>query len=194
MSEMPLGYRARSYNLSPFGIKYPDSKLSCFTGRFISGVWLMGNNYKNKSRLYGAYPPQYMPRIRQLFPDKFKTLHLFSGSLPVGEYCRFDIAQDAEVVGDAHELSEYFEPDMFDIIFADPPYSQKDADKYGTKMVNRKKVLHEVYKVLEPGGFLVWLDTSYPIFTKREFEVRGFINIVRSTNHRFRDAIIYQRV
>jgi hypothetical protein len=189
-----LDRRVEAYNTSPFGIKYPDSQLSCHTGRFISGVWLMGNNYRNKSSLYGAYPPQYLPRITQLFPDKERVLHLFSGSLPAGEYCRFDIAQDAEVVGDAHKLSEWFVPNMFNMIYADPPYTQKDADRYGTRMINRKKVMHEVYKVLEPGGFLVWLDTSYPMFTKREFEVVGFINIVRSTNHRFRNAVIFQRV
>ena len=192
---LSLEQRAYKYNFSSFGEKYPDSQLACITGRFISGVWLMGNNYKNKTTLYGAYPPQYLPRITQLFPDKERVLHLFSGSLPAGDYCRFDMIQyDAEVVGDAHKLSEYFEPDTFDIVFSDPPYTQKDADKYGTKMINRKKVVHEVYKVLEPGGFLVWLDTSYPMFTKREFNVVGFVNIVRSTNHRFRDAIIYQRV
>ncbi len=186
--------RVEAYNTSEFGIKYPDSNLWSPTGKFINGIWLMGNDYRSKSTLYGSYPLRYINRIEKLFPDKIYILHLFSGSIPYGKYVRFDLIQDADVNGDAEELSNYFQPDSFDIIYSDPPYSKEDAEKYGTKMINRKKVLHECRKVLKKDGFVVWLDTRYTMFTKREFEVRGFINIVRSTNHRFRTAVIFQGV
>lgn len=40
-----------------------------------------GQNYRNKSRLYGAYPPAFLPTVFALFPDAKRVLHLFSGSL-----------------------------------------------------------------------------------------------------------------
>lgn len=139
-----------------------------------------------------------MKRISSLFPDKNKILHLFSGSLPPGDYTRFDIALNDQaqydVKGDAQKLSNYFPPNSFDIIYADPPYSQLDAEKYQCDMPNRFKVVQECYKVLEPGGFLVWLDEVLPMYRKKEFGRVGEIMITRSTNHRVRAVFIFQKV
>ena len=189
--------RAELYNAAfP---EWPDSHFHG-TGSRRYAVWMLGNDYRNRSRLYGAYPPNYLRRVMSMFPDvdPKRTLHLFSGSVKVGRSgaVTFDIARKLrpKVVGDAHALSMYFGPARFDLILADPPYSQDDADRYGTPMVNRPKVLHECYTVLRDGGHLVWLDTVWPMFTKREFSLVAAINVVRSTNHRVRDAFIFQRV
>ena len=152
----------------------------------------MGNNYKG-SGFYGAYPPAYGRRVMSLFPDAKRVLHLFSGSLPKGDYVRFDLRKRADVKGDAHELGKHFGAGAFDLILADPPYSVEDAKRYGTPMVDRKKCLSEAGKVLTPGGFIVWLDTVLPMFTKREFNLVGLIGMVRSTNHRFRVVSIFQK-
>jgi hypothetical protein len=45
------------------------------------GVVMGGQDYRNKSKLYGAYPPSYLPTVFSLFPDAQRILHLFSGSL-----------------------------------------------------------------------------------------------------------------
>ena len=50
-------------------------------GGRLTGLWFMGNDYRNKSRMYGAYPPGFLPRVFALFPDARRVLHLFSGSL-----------------------------------------------------------------------------------------------------------------
>lgn len=154
----------------------------------------MGNNYKTKGD-YGAYPHGYMKRISAMFPDCAPALQLFSVNLPQsGAYVRFDIhAEYADVVGDAHELSHYFEPEQFEIIYADPPYSVEDCEHYGTPMVNRNKVLAECFKILKPNGFVCWLDQVLPIFRKEEFEIVGVIGMVKSTNHRFRVVTIFQK-
>ncbi len=200
-----LKNRARFYNSSMIGQRYPDSQLQVITGRFISGVWMMGNNYRSKSKLYGAYPPAYMPRMETLFLDKMngRVLHVFSGSLPPGQYTRVDINQEAEINGDAHNLYGLLSkhqhdhdsslPLSYDVIFADPPYSAKDAKNYGTKMINRKKVLKECSLCLKPGGFIVWLDTVFPMFRKDELHICGLIGIIRSTNHRVRTAFIFRK-
>jgi len=160
--------------------------------RWLDGIWVLGNNYKG-SGYFGAYPPNYLTRITALFPDAERILHLFSGSLPKGNYVRFDTNEPADVLGDANLLSSYFKPDSFDLILADPPYSSEDADHYGTPMINRNKVISECVLILESGGYIVWLDQVLPMFRKQTLNLCGLIGIVRSTNHRFRVASIFQK-
>jgi len=179
---------ADNYNVS-FS-KYPP--LVC-TDRWLYGVWMIGNDYRNKTTFYGAYPARYLDRVMSMFPDAQDILHLFSGSLPEGNYTRFDMVQEADVQGDAHELSAHFPPESFDLILADPPYSNEDAVRYGTPMVNRNIVVKECYKILKPLGFLVWLDCVLPMYRKEQFSLIGTIGLIRSTNHRFRVVSIFRR-
>jgi hypothetical protein len=164
------------------------------TGR-INGVWIMGNNYTTKGD-YGSYPHGYIKRMDGLFPDSVPSLQLFSVNLPKSDnYIRFDIhPESADVVGDAHRLSEYFAENMFQTIFADPPYSIEDCEHYGTPMVNRNQVVKECYKILKPSGFLIFLDQVLPMYRKDEFRIVGVIGMVKSTNHRFRVVVIFQKI
>jgi len=162
--------------------------------RWLSGIWVLGNDYRG-SGYYGAYPPNYLKRVMAMFPDAQRVLHLFSGSLPAGPYTRFDSRPDgADVVGDAHNLSQHFKPGQFDLILADPPYTDEDAVRYGTPMIQRNKVLRECVTILEPGGFIVWLDQVLPMFRKDALYLCGAIGIVRSTNHRFRVAAFFRKL
>lgn len=173
--------------------KLPQSLFIDETGR-INGVFIMGNNYTTKGD-YGAYPFGYMKRMLALFPDSAPSLQLFSVNLPLSaDYLRFDIHPEfADVVGDAHELAKHFEGCYFNSVFADPPYSIEDCEHYGTAMVNRNKVIKECYKILRPGGFLIWLDQVLPMYRKDEFSIIGVIGMVKSTNHRFRVIVIFQK-
>lgn len=160
-------------------------------------MWVLGNDYRNRTPFYGAYPPAYLRRVMALFPDKRRVLHLFSGSLPKGDYTRFDIRRDLEpeVCGDAHRLTKHVGESAFDLILADPPYSAEDAAKYGSMpMVQRKVVVSECARALATGGHLVWLDTVLPMYRKAELTLCGLIGIVRSTNHRFRMVTIFEKV
>lgn len=162
--------------------------------RWLSGIWVLGNDYRG-SGYYGSYPPNYLKRVMSMFPDAKRVLQLFSGSLPPGPYTRFDSRPEgADVVGDAHKLSQYFKPGEFDLIIGDPPYSAEDADHYGQPMVQRNKVLTECVSLLQPGGFIVWLDQVLPMFRKDSLFLCGAIGIVRSTNHRFRVAAFFRKL
>jgi ubiquinone/menaquinone biosynthesis C-methylase UbiE len=121
-------------------------------------------------------------------------LHLFSGSLPRGPYTRLDLRPDVDcdIRGDASALP--FDAGAFELIFADPPYSNEDAERYGTSMVDRRRVFAECTRVLVPGGNLVWLDTMHPMYRKNDLRLWGQIGIVRSTNHRYRIATMFERV
>ena len=185
---MNLQERANCYNKA-----FPNYPPLVTTDRWLYGMWMIGNNYKAAQGFYGEYPPTYLKRIRSLFPDKDKILHLFSGSVQDGSAITFDLVQPADVTGNAEELDSYFSAHSFNLILADPPYSQEDAEHYGTPMVNRNKVISKCVNVLEPEGFICWLDTILPMYRKIELTMVGTIGIIRSTNHRFRVVSIFQR-
>ena len=171
--------------------KFPPLRVD---DRWIDGMWIMGNNYRT-SGYYGAYPHTYLERVLSMFPDAKNILHLFAGSLPKGNYTRFDLKPEyADVCGDANKLSEYMDGKKFDLILADPPYSIEDCDHYGCVMINRNKVLKECVKVLDKNGYIVWLDQVLPMFRKDEINMCGVIGMVKSTNHRFRVVTIFNSV
>lgn len=179
-----------------YAAAFPDFPSMWHSKGWILGVWNVGNDYKG-SGYHGSYPNSYLKRITSLFPDCKKVLHLFSGSLPKDKkYTRVDINPDLkpEVVCDAEELSQHLEPNSFDIIYADPPYTESDALKYGQPMCNRNKVVQECYKVLKPGGYLLWMDMVLPMYRKAEWKRVGEISISRSTNHRIRGVFIFQKL
>jgi hypothetical protein len=166
------------------------------TDRWVYGVWMIGNDYRNKSKYYGSYPPSYLKRIKSLFPDVKNMLHLFAGKVELGHWeneTTFDINLDLKptVVGNSSFLP--FKINSFELILADPPYTQTDADKYNCKMPNRKNTLHECYRVLKPNSYIVWLDTVLPMYRKIEFSLVGTIGLIRSTNHRVRMVFMFQR-
>ena len=184
--------RMMGYNAG-FGSRYPGSTLYLSNG-FLHGVWILGNNYKG-SGFYGSYPPQYLARISTLFPDTpERLLHLFSGSLPKSKvYIRLDLVQKADLQGHAEELSKHFKPSSLDVICADPPYSKQAAARYGTPLPNRRMVLEQCAKVLRPGGFVVWLDTVWPMIAKVKLKLVGTIPILRSSNHVVRCVFMFQK-
>ncbi len=187
-----LSSRAMFYNTA-FS-RYPGSRLYAPSDKSISGVWALGNNYKG-SGFYGAYPPEYLKRVMALFPDATRVMHLFSGSLPPGNYTRVDINKNfnPDRVTDANHLSWDCPLSRYDLIIADPPYTKADAARYNTPMINRKRVLEECSKVLKPGGFVVWLDTVWPMIAKKHLKLVGTIGILRSQNHRVRFTFIMRK-
>lgn len=174
--------------------------------RWLDSMWVMGNDYRSVVRdeddkpFYGAYPPNYLARIMSLFPDAERVLQLFAGSLPASpNYARFGnkvttphLESDHE--GFAENLSLFYDPNAFDLVIADPPYSPDDSAKYSMPPLNIRETIAEIHKVLMPEGHLVWLDTKLPMFRKDMWHLWGLIGIVRSTNHRFRVVSIFERL
>lgn len=191
---------------------FPDfAPLYLMNGR-IEGLWIMGNDYRVKSGYYGGYPAGYLPRVMSMFPDAKRVLHLFSGCVEKtnAEHVTFDINPDRspDICGNAENLRDHFHPCSFDLILADPPYSVEDCEHYGTPMVSRFKVVKECFKVLAPGGHLVWLDQVFPMFRKTETPMVGTIytreelpgmnhvgeiGMVKSTNHRVRAVFMFRK-
>lgn len=177
----------------------------------VFGIWVMGNNYQVASTYYGGYPHGYLQRMKGLFLDKKRVLHLFSGEvdLSIMPGDTVDLKPNEPVpfsagawtpnpphnhyVDDAQTL-KLVPVEQYDLVMADPPYSVEDCEHYGTSMVKRNKVMDALGQRLQPGAHVVWLDQVLPMYRKADFEVEAYIGMVKSTNHRFRVITIFRKL
>ena len=163
----------------------------------ISGIWIMGNDYRVKSQFYGGYPAGYLRRVKALFHDKKNVLHLFAGRVDTEAFPGTTVDLNADlkpdILDDAHVLS-HVPLKNYDLVLADPPYSIEDCDHYGTPMVNRNKVMATLGRRLSDGCHVAWLDQVLPMYRKDQFCVEGHIGLVKSTNHRFRVLTLFKRI
>lgn len=212
---MDLRERVASYNTA--FAKWPASHLSIgqeMGHDVLYGKWLIGAFWGNASTFPGAYPRGYMERMAALFPETtsgyllrhLRILHAFSGSMPAGPYLRLDRRPQcgAELVGDLTDLSALMHAQARQrngaclklvLTFADPPYSANDARTlYKTKMPNRGRCMRALAEMTVSGGYVVWLDTVWPMHAKTEWRTVGRITLIRSTNHRVREISIFERV
>src|SRR4051812_6298826 len=93
---LSMSDRAAAYAASSWGQRFPGSipHVGREQGRdVLYAIWIIGNDYRNPTKYYGAYPKGYLDRLMALFPDATDgedILHAFSGALPVGNYLRCD--------------------------------------------------------------------------------------------------------
>lgn len=174
---------------------FPRSLFIAADGRVV-GTWIMGNDYRVKSGLYGGYPAGYLRRMKALFPERQRVLHLFSGLVDTSVFpgVRVDInpANEPDIVDDAQTL-ERVPIETFDLVLADPPYSVEDAERYRTSMIKRNVVMKKLGSRLQPGAYVVWLDQVLPMYRKVDFDIEAVIGMVKSTNHRFRVITVFRR-
>ena len=89
--------------------------------------------------------------------SNIRILNLFSGRSEYG--FKIDINPDVEpdMIADIHKLSDVFDTkNKFDVIFADPPYSNEESkEMYNTPKLNYKKWSKEADKFLVIGGLFI---------------------------------------
>ena len=164
-------------------------------GRIV-GIWIMGHSYKVESGYYGGYPHGYLKRVKALFPDKSRVLHVFSGKVELGilpgDTVDLDASLNPTYCDDAQDLSGVPVED-YDLILADPPYSVEDAEHYKPTMVKRNKVMRALGNRAARGTHVVWLDQTLPMYRSDQWSMIGVIGMVKSTNHRFRVVTIFEK-
>lgn len=174
---------------------FPRALFQSDDGRVV-GTWIMGNDYRVRSGYYGGYPAGYLKRIKALFPDKKKVLHVFSGAVDLSAFPGDTVDSNATClptfVDDAHRLTKV-PVGRYDLVLADPPYSVEDCDHYQTTMVKRNVVMKALGARLKKGAHVVWLDQVLPMYRKDQFVLEAVIGMVKSTNHRFRVITIFRK-
>lgn len=123
-----------------------------------------------------------------------EVLNLFCGMNQEG--FRVDIQEEVkpDLVCDAHELSRHLDK-KFDIILADPPYSNEEAETiYSTGKLSYKKWAGEATKVLNEGGLLiVYHKLIMPNPDPELYIVKKRVFIGNRVNHAPRVAIYFQK-
>lgn len=174
---------------------FPRSLFIGEDGRVV-GTWIMGNDYRVKSGYYGGYPAGYLKRVRALFPEKSRCLHVFSGKVDLAALPGDTVDVNADLgptfVDDAQTM-ERVPLEQYDLVLADPPYSVEDAERYQTSMVKRNAVIRALQR-LPAGAHVVWLDQVLPMYRKDAWTVEAVIGMVKSTNHRFRVVTVFRRL
>jgi hypothetical protein len=121
-------------------------------------------------------------------------LNLFCGMNQEG--FRVDIKPDVnpDLVCDAHELTKHI-TQTFDIIFADPPYSNEEAEEiYGTPKLNYSKWTSEATQLLNDRGLLVvYHKYVMPNPNPEIYVVAKRVAIANRTWHLPRVAIYFQK-
>ena len=174
---------------------YPNGTFVGADGRIL-GMWIMGNSYQVESSYYGGYPHGYLKRVKAMFPDKKRVLHIFSGKVDLealpGDTVDMDASLNPTYCDDVQDLSSV-PVGKYDLILADPPYSVEDAEHYEPTIVKRNKVMRALANKAKKGTHVVWLDQVLPMYRKDQWKMIGIIGMVKSTNHRFRVVTIFQR-
>jgi hypothetical protein len=174
---------------------FPKALFVAGDGRVV-GTLIMGNDYRVKTGFYGGYPAGYLRRIRSLFPDKRRVLHLFSGRVDLaalpGDTVDINPALEPTYVDDAQKLCGVPLAD-YDLVLADPPYSVEDCERYQTTMVKRNVVMAALAG-LSSGAHVVVLDQVLWMWRKDTFKIEAVIGMVKSSNHRFRVITIFKRL
>ena len=162
---------------------------------WLSGVWYC-STYR-KGTLYGQYPSSFLPRVLALFPDLDETrlLHCPSG-IVTGPGMTVDIKSHApgcpSILASVDALP--FKDGSFDLYLADPPYSDKDSKKYGTKHFPFMKFRDEAFRVVSSGGYLGLLHLYVPPINRRYWRTRGIFAVVTGPNKRVRAFTLLRRV
>jgi len=151
------------------------------------------DRYKGGMPLYGEEWILDLARDILENPDA-KILNLFCGMNKQG--LRVDIKEEVnpDVLCDAHELSQHVN-DTFDIILADPPYSNEEAEElYGTPKLNYKTWTAEADKLLKSGGLLiVYHKYVMPNPNPEKYFVEKRVFIGTRTYHLPRTAIYFRK-
>ena len=108
---------------------FPQALFIAEDGR-VEGMWIMGNDYRVKSTLYGGYPAGYLKRIKSLFPDKQNALHLFSGRV-----------DQSIIPGKTVDINAANEPDYIDDILEYKPLVSEKPTKNQESLLFKIKAL-----------------------------------------------------
>lgn len=175
--------------------EFPQYPITVEDKGWVYGVWYCSRRFQ-KNTLYGQYPATFLKRALALFPGAEDILHCPSGTIQGVPGVTVDKVRDAvrcpQIVADACALP--FPGDSFDLILSDPPYSDEDAENYGTGHFPLRKAMQEFHRVLRPHGHLALLHVMAPSFSTKVWKWVGMIGVLTGTNSRMRVLSIFECV
>jgi SAM-dependent methyltransferase len=178
-------------NVAHLNAEFPQYPITVEDKGWVYGVWYCGRSFQ-KAKLYGQYPATFLKRA--LFPGAIEILHCPSGTIEGVRGITVDKVRDAvrrpQIVADACALP--FQDGSFDLVLSDPPYSDGDAEHYGTGHFPVRKAMREFHRVLQPHGHLALLHVMTPAFSTNLWKWVGMIGVLTGTNSRMRVLSIFE--
>lgn len=154
-----------------------------------------------KDRYKGGMPLYCEKWLIELAEDiledqNIRLLNLFCGMSKLG--IRVDINKEVnpDVLCDAYIVSEHFEYNSFDVILADPPYSDEESKElYGTGKLNYMKWTKQCDLLLKEGGLLiVYHKYIMPNPNPKKYKVVKRVFIGNRIYHVPRVAIYFEKI
>lgn len=171
VDRMTLADRAAAYNRT-----FPQYPGTCFDKGWLYGVWYCGTSWQ-KAQLYGQYPGNYLRRVLSLFPDAVDILQPCAGTVrEPGLTLDFSRRFRPAVIANVETMP--LRDASYDLVIVDPPYSAADAKQYDAPKPSPARMLSEFRRVLRSGGYLVWLDTKYPSYRRKDWRLVGLIAVI----------------
>ena len=151
------------------------------------------NKYKGSMPLYCE---EWLIRLAKdiLHHHNPKILNVFCGVCKFG--FRIDINPEVkpDLLWDIHRLSEKITEPKYDVVLADPPYSNREAKTiYGTPKLKYKIWTKECDKVLKPGGLFIIYHSRFMPPPNKEYITVKRVFIGGIPNHAPRIAIYYRK-
>jgi hypothetical protein len=98
-----------------------------------------------------------------------------------GEIIRNDLNEerDADLHVDVNEIAEHFEPNSFDVVIHDPPFSKKQAESTydGLSPVDEGNAMEQYDQLLKPGGKVIKFGFSTTCMPGQKDYVRTLVCI-----------------
>ena len=126
-----------------------------------------------------------------------RILNVFCGMNKQGIRVDLNPEVKPDVLCDIHKLSEHLPKAEYDIILADPPYSDEETDSlYGKHLprLNYSKWTKECDKFLRPGGlFIVYHKFLVPNPDPEKYEVVKRVAVLNRVWHLGRVAVFFRK-
>jgi hypothetical protein len=170
----------------------PDS-LFIAEDRRVLGTWMIGPDYRAMPNSYDS--AGYLKRLQALFPEKQRTLHLFSSKADLDVFPGDTVGRNPELrptfVDDVQTL-ERVPLERYDLVLADPPTRIEDSAR--TASATERNSVMSALRRLRPGAHVVWIDQLLPPYRKDAFAEEATISIWNSARHPVRGATVFRRV
>lgn len=158
---------------------------------YIHGTWFCG---RPTAKYYGAFPQSFWPRAKRVLQPWGSMLHWFAGTVPAEDgIITVDGNPDTNPSVCVRGTDLPFAPGSFCASFADPPYSPKDAERYGLPYISATKILTELARVTKIGGKIGLLHEFIPPTKRLPVKLLGIIGVMNGPQKRIRLFAIYRR-